>query len=93
MAGGALAMKKLMLSDSDRVDVDEGDSSDTELERPVKSIQYLKWIDYHTFCFPLINGLKSLKSLTYLVLIHFLSLPLCILITIIFCLIAFMTCS
>ena len=37
--------------------------------------------------------LASLKSLTYLVLIHFLSLPLRILITIIFCLIAFMTCS
>ena len=35
-------IKKLMSSDSDRVDVDEGDSSDTELERPAKSIQYLK---------------------------------------------------
>ena len=32
--------------------------------------------------------LASLKSLTYLVLIHFLSLPLCILITIIFCLVS-----
>ena len=52
MAGGALAMKKLMSSDSDRVDVDEGDSSDTELERPAKSIQDLKWMEYHTFCFP-----------------------------------------
>ena len=42
MAGGALAMKKWMSSDSDRVDVDKGDSSDTELERPAKSIQDLK---------------------------------------------------
>ena len=37
--------------------------------------------------------LASLKSSTYLVLIHFLSLLLCILITIIFCLVAFVTCS
>ena len=34
-----------------------------------------------------------LANMTYLVLIHFLSLPLCILITIIFCLVASVTCS
>ena len=37
--------------------------------------------------------LATLKSLTYLALIHFLSLVLCILITIIFCLVALVTCS
>ena len=66
MAGGALAMKELMSSDSDRVDVDEGDSSDTELERPAKSIQDLKWMEYHTFCFPLINGLMSFSTISLL---------------------------
>ena len=35
----------------------------------------------------------ALKSLTYLALFHFLLLLLCILITIIFCLVAFVTCS
>ena len=59
-------IKKLMSSDSDRVDVDEGDSSDTELERPAKSIQYLKWMEYHTFCFPLINGLMNFSAISLL---------------------------